>query len=128
MFLPFKSDVKPFLAIEKNFDDPSVFMVGNIGGNEHKTRLKMMNAGYIGEFFIFIFCFLFIILFFSFSFYFFIISYFLIYLFSNIPFCFLLFFFFLSFLKEEKTEILPRDFWDCGGKASVVCMTSSLFI
>ena len=48
MFLPFKTEYKPFLAIEKNFDDPSVFMVGNIGGNEHKTRLKLMNAGYIG--------------------------------------------------------------------------------
>mmetsp|Transcript_23359 Transcript_23359/g.36441 ORF Transcript_23359/g.36441 Transcript_23359/m.36441 type:complete len:434 (-) Transcript_23359:77-1378(-) len=48
MFVPFGSEYKPFLTIEKNFQDPAVFMVGNLGGNDRRARLKLMNAGYVG--------------------------------------------------------------------------------
>ena len=48
MFLSFSSQVKPFHHIEKNLEDPSVFMVGNVGGNAEKHRAKLMNAGFIG--------------------------------------------------------------------------------
>ena len=51
MFISFSSQIRPFHVIEKNLEDPSIFMVGNVGGNADKHRSKLMNAGFIGYYF-----------------------------------------------------------------------------
>jgi len=48
MFIRFESQYKPFYVIEKNFEDPTVFLIGNSGGSPYKKTLKLMNSGHLG--------------------------------------------------------------------------------